>query len=58
MRNPSAPASRIFFSGLQPRKSSAFYAAICGALSCQPGDILRFEPEAEREPTSNKENFS
>jgi putative transcriptional regulator len=24
--------------------------AICGALSCQPGDILRFEPEqAERE---------
>ena len=25
--------------------------AICGALSCQPGDILRFESEqAEREP--------
>jgi putative transcriptional regulator len=25
--------------------------AICEALSCQPGDILRFEPEqAEREP--------
>jgi putative transcriptional regulator len=24
--------------------------AICAALSCQPGDILRFEPEdAERE---------
>jgi putative transcriptional regulator len=24
--------------------------AICGALSCQPGDILRYEPEpAERE---------
>ena len=24
--------------------------AICGALSCQPGDILRFEPEqGERE---------
>ncbi len=24
--------------------------AICGALSCQPGDLLRFEPEqAERE---------
>ena len=21
--------------------------AICGALGCQPGDILRFEPEAE-----------
>ena len=21
--------------------------AICGALSCQPGDILRFEPDAE-----------
>src|SRR6478609_7030846 len=31
--------------------------AICGALSCQPGDILRFEPDAEREPESNKENF-
>jgi hypothetical protein len=28
-----------------------------GALSCQPGDILRFEPDAEREPASNKENF-
>ena len=27
--------------------------AICEALSCQPGDILRFEPElAEREPVS------
>ncbi len=25
--------------------------AICEALSCQPGDILRFEPdEAERQP--------
>ena len=25
--------------------------AICAALACQPGDILRFEPEeAEREP--------
>ena len=25
--------------------------AICGALSCQPGDLLGFEPErAEREP--------
>ena len=25
--------------------------AICGALSCQPGDLLRFESEqAEREP--------
>jgi putative transcriptional regulator len=25
--------------------------AICGALSCQPGDLLRFEPEQdEREP--------
>ena len=24
--------------------------AICGALSCQPGDVLRFEPtQAERE---------
>ena len=31
--------------------------AICGALSSQPGDILRFEPDAEREPVSNKENF-
>ena len=30
--------------------------AICGALSCQPGDILRFEPEqAERErPATSK----
>jgi len=27
--------------------------AICEALSCQPGDILRFEPEqAEREPAA------
>jgi putative transcriptional regulator len=27
--------------------------AICEALSCQPGDILRFEPEqAEREQTA------
>ena len=26
--------------------------AICAALTCQPGDILRFEPEqAEREET-------
>ena len=25
--------------------------AICDALSCQPGDLIRFEPErAEREP--------
>ena len=31
--------------------------AICGALSCQPGDILRFEPDEERELASNKENF-
>ena len=23
--------------------------AICGALSCQPGDILRFEPEQEEQ---------
>src|SRR2546421_10543917 len=29
--------------------------AICRALWCQPGDILRFEPDAEREPASNKE---
>ena len=28
--------------------------AICEALSCQPGDILRFEPDAEREPAPNK----
>ena len=27
--------------------------AICAALGCQPGDILRFEPDrAEREPPS------
>jgi putative transcriptional regulator len=32
--------------------------AICGALSCQPGDVLRFEPEqAERErPATSKRN--
>jgi len=30
--------------------------AICGALSCQPGEILRFEPDAEHESASNKEN--
>jgi putative transcriptional regulator len=24
--------------------------AICDALSCQPGDILRFEPEREEQP--------
>ena len=24
--------------------------AICGALSCQPGDILRFEPDASASP--------
>ena len=24
--------------------------AICAALSCQPGDILRFEPDAEPQP--------
>ena len=30
--------------------------AICEALSCQPGDILRFEPEqAEREPTGSEQ---
>jgi putative transcriptional regulator len=23
--------------------------AICGALSCQPGDILRFESDSERD---------
>ena len=27
--------------------------AICGALSSQPGDILRFEPDAEDEPVPN-----
>jgi len=31
--------------------------AICGALSCQRGGILRFEPDEEREPASDKENF-
>ena len=25
--------------------------AICQALSCQPGDLLRFEPEDEDRPT-------
>jgi putative transcriptional regulator len=30
--------------------------AICGALSCQCGDILRFESDSEGEPASNKEN--
>jgi putative transcriptional regulator len=28
--------------------------AICGALSCQPGDILRFEPAAARKRTANR----
>ena len=35
--------------------------AICGALSCQPGDLLRFESEpAEREPppVANKRSAS
>ena len=31
--------------------------AICEALSCQPGDIRRFEPDAGGEPAPNKENF-
>ena len=31
--------------------------AICGALSCQPGDILRFEPGAEPEPAPNNETL-
>src|SRR4051794_5111072 len=31
--------------------------AICGALSCQPGDILRFEPDAERESAPHEDNF-
>jgi putative transcriptional regulator len=26
--------------------------AICDALSCQPGDLLRFESEHEREPVA------
>jgi len=31
--------------------------SICEALSCQPGDILRFEPEpAEREPLAEAAN--
>ena len=30
--------------------------AICGALTCQPGDVLRFELDTEREPAPNKEN--
>ena len=33
--------------------------AICGALSCQPGDLLRFESEAERErPEASKRSPS
>jgi putative transcriptional regulator len=33
--------------------------AICGALSCQPGDLLRFEAErAEREPPPAASNRS
>ena len=32
--------------------------AICEALTCQPGDILQFEPEQARaERESNKETF-
>ncbi|MEP7273857.1 MAG: helix-turn-helix domain-containing protein, partial [Acidobacteriota bacterium] len=36
-------------------------AAICEALSCQPGDILRFEPEqteGERPEARSKRNAS
>jgi len=33
--------------------------AICEALSCQPGDLLRFEPEhAEREPPAASKRSS
>ena len=28
--------------------------AICGALSCQPGDILRFEPAAARKRSASR----
>ncbi len=28
---------------------------ICQRLNCQPGDILRFEPDAEDAPTVNDE---
>src|SRR5258707_14262798 len=31
--------------------------AICAALSCQPGDILRFDPDQDRDPVANKDNF-
>ena len=33
--------------------------AICGALSCQPGDILRFEPEhiKREQPVAVEETF-
>ena len=37
---------------IKPREAKPFTR-----LSCQPGDILRFEPDAERESASNKENF-
>ena len=31
--------------------------AICDALSCQPGDILRFERDAESEPAPDRGNL-
>ena len=31
--------------------------AICRALSCQPGDILRFEPDAEPESAPDTGNL-
>jgi DNA-binding Xre family transcriptional regulator len=37
---------------MRPREAKPFTRlnAICGALSCQRGDILRFEPDAEPQP--------
>jgi putative transcriptional regulator len=29
--------------------------AICGALSCQPGDILEFDPAAAADPAAEAE---
>ena len=32
----------------------ATLAALCQALDCQPGDLLRYEPEPERQPADDR----
>jgi hypothetical protein len=54
---PGDPDKSILKTGKARAIRFSTLNAICGALSCQPGDILRFKPEAQREPASNEENF-